>query len=79
MSFDTTPLPAGPTKHPFNEEEKEAFDQIIKAHNTFMRLPRSHGSEGQDWCDAIHKLQMLGVMRAMRRQYPDYFSGIKKD
>lgn len=62
----------------YTEQERIAFDTLMKAHDLFMDLPRQHPSESQIWSDAIHQQQMLFGLRILRRDYPNEFVTISE-
>jgi hypothetical protein len=66
------------SKQPFSDQEQLVMDNIIKAHEEFMKLPRVFGSELQEWTEGVHKLQDILGLRVLRRDYPGVFSSIKK-
>lgn len=63
-------------KTPFTEQEKEVMDLLIKAHNKFVALDRTHPSEMQNWVIAFHTLQGIMMNRIVRRDYPKHFNKI---
>jgi len=63
-------------KKPFTEKEEEVMDLLIKAHNKFMALDRTHPSEIQDWIVPFHSLQGILMNRVTRRDYPKHFNGL---
>lgn len=52
-------------------EEKEVLNKLIEAHNLFVALPES--KNGEEWCDAFHKLQDLVGLRLLRRIHPEIY------
>jgi len=65
-------------KKPFTKEEEEVVESIVKAHNLFIKLERTHSMEMQEWVSSIHNLQHLLSARVLRRDYPDVFKSIDK-
>lgn len=66
-------------KQPFTKEEQEVMDLLVEAHMKFIKLPRTHVSERDEWILSFHKIQNLLCMRTLRRDYPKYFSSISEN
>ena len=66
-------------KNPFTKGEKKIMNTLIKAHNEFSKLEKTHPNEMNDWLCAFHKLQDLLGSRVLRRDYPNIFYSIKKN
>jgi len=47
---------------------------LIKAHNEFLKLKRTHPSELQEWIAGIHQVQNTLIQRILRRDYPQYLT-----
>jgi len=60
-------------KEPFTKEEKEVMNLLVKAHNKFVKIERTHPSEINDWVNAFHTLQSILMNRVVRRDYPETF------
>lgn len=60
-------------KEPFTKQEKEISNLIVKAHNKFLKLEKTHPSDLNEWIIALHGLQSLLMARVLRRDYPDTF------
>jgi len=61
-------------EHPFTSDEKLIMDKLVEAHKIFINQDIQHLSDSKDWTDAIHTLQRILCMRALRREYPEYFA-----
>lgn len=55
------------------EKEEKVADDLIKAHNGFCKLPKSHPDERKEWIFGMHILQGLLMQRVTRRLYPKYW------
>ncbi|UAY56251.1 hypothetical protein [Arachidicoccus terrestris] len=65
-------------KEPFTVDERIVMDLIVKAHNSFLALPRSHPAELTEWINHLHGLQDVLGRRVLCRDYPNYFNGGKE-
>jgi len=61
-------------KKPFKKKEEKIMNLLIKAHNKFLELERTHPSELQEWISGIHQSQNTLIQRILRRDYPQYFT-----
>jgi hypothetical protein len=61
---------------PFTDKEAEIMDLLVKAHNNFIELERTHPVEITEWVSGLHKLQDLLGSRVLRRDYPETFTSI---
>lgn len=59
---------------PFTKEEESVWENLINAHNQFIKLPNGHPSDMHDWITAIHQLQSIMMCRITARDYPDVFT-----
>ena len=53
-----------------SDEEGAVMDALCEAASAFDQLPLQHPQEEVDFYAAIHRLQDLLAVRAMRRIYP---------
>ncbi len=51
-------------------EERYAFDLLRKGAEAFYELEPQHPDEMRNFTDALHRLQDLFALRAMRRAFP---------
>lgn len=51
-------------------DEGEVLDGLVAAVEAFVRLPREHPREAEEFVDAIHRCQGLLAVRIARRLYP---------
>lgn len=67
----TIPIVTNPVKlnatEPFTKEEAEIMDLLVRAHNKFTELNKTHEMETTEWVGALHKLQDLLGARVLRR------------
>ncbi|WP_107039954.1 hypothetical protein [Brumimicrobium mesophilum] len=61
------------SKEPYTDEEKQVMDALVKAHNLFINLERTHSSEIGEWVTSFHQLQHIVNARILRRDYPETF------
>ena len=61
---------------PFTKEEEEVMQLIVEAHNKFIKLKTTHPCELDEWVYGIHHLQNILGSRVLRRDYPNYFTGL---
>jgi len=61
-------------KKPFKKKEEKVMNLLIKAHNEFLKLKRTHLSELQEWIAGIHQVQNTLIQRILRRDYPQYLT-----
>jgi len=61
-------------KKPFKKKEEKVMNLLIKAHNEFLKLKRTHPSELQEWIAGIHQVQNTLIQRILRRDYPQYLT-----
>ncbi len=62
------------SKEPFTKEESEIMDLLVKAHNKFIKLNRTHPNEIQEWITPFHLCQGILINRVVRRDYPGHFN-----
>lgn len=60
----------------FTKEENEVMDLLVKAHNKFVKLKRTHPNEMQDWVIPFHSCQGILMNRIVRRDYPNIFRNL---
>ena len=58
-------------------EEKEILDLTVEAWNKFVGLEIQHPADLDDFYRAIHDIQRIVAMRALRREYPEVFPTYK--
>jgi len=52
------------------KEERALLLQLAEARNAFVRLPRCHPRELEEFTSAMHRLQDLVMMRSAVRSHP---------
>lgn len=60
--------------HGFTDEEKAIINDLVEIHNKYISLECIYPADPQDWVNAMHKLQDLIALRAVRRDYPEMFN-----
>jgi hypothetical protein len=55
------------------EKELEIISLLVNVWNKYLELPEQHCCDRQEFCDAIHRLQHLVMIRDARRNHPDIF------
>lgn len=60
-------------------QELEISEHLVEAWNMFTKLEQTHPSDIEDFQKAIHILQNVLGMRAMRRLYPDFWISHKEE
>lgn len=58
---------------PFTEKEQSIMKLLVSAHNEFMKLENTD-QEVREWFSAFHNVQDIIGRKALRRDYPNYFS-----
>lgn len=58
-------------KDGLTEVEGLIMDSLVDAWNEFIKLPKQHPDEINDFADGIHKCQYILGMRILRRDYPE--------
>jgi hypothetical protein len=53
-----------------DDAEGVVMDALVLAVNSYVKLPRQHPSDLDDFVNAIHRLQDLLAVRIARRTYP---------
>jgi hypothetical protein len=67
-------------KDGLNKVEGNVEDALIKAFNTFVKLPIQHPSDREEFTKGIHICQDILGRRVLRRAYPEsYFNYENKD
>ena len=61
------------------EQEKKVLEKLAEAWNEFLKLEKQHPDEISDFCDGIHKCQLVIGMRFARESNPEIFPKKSKD
>jgi hypothetical protein len=60
-------------------EERVVMDNLVRAWNAFVELPKQHPDDVDEFRHDFHRLQHLIMVRAIRRLYPDVYTNEVKD
>lgn len=55
------------------EKEFKLIEMLADVWNGYLELLEQHPCDRQEFCDAIHRLQHLIMIRETRRNHPDMF------
>ena len=55
------------------EQEKKVLEKLAEAWHEFLKLEKQHPDEISDFCDGIHKCQLVIGMRFARESNPEIF------
>lgn len=55
------------------EKELNLIEILANVWNEYLQLPEQHCNDRQEFCEAIHRLQHLLMIRDARRNHPDVF------
>lgn len=65
-------------KKPFTKEEVIVSGLLVKAHNAFVKLPKGHPSDINEWVISIHRMQNILMSRVVTRDYKEIFTQSEK-
>ena len=57
-------------------DERLIVDAVVSAWNHFLALDVT-ADDARDFRDAVHTIQRLMAVRAMRREYPEYWRSVE--
>jgi len=60
-------------KDGLTKQEGKVMDSLVNAWNAFIKLPKEHPSDTQDFCNGIHQCQHILMSRILRRDYPESY------
>ncbi|MCK9470282.1 MAG: hypothetical protein M0Q88_00825 [Bacilli bacterium] len=55
------------------DQEKALLSKIVDAWEWFVKLPRQHPNEHDEFATGIHILQYITGMRILRKEHPELF------
>lgn len=62
----------------FISEEKSIINHLVNAWNIYVKLPKQHPDDIDEFRRSIHSAQQLIAIRGVRRKFPSIFPIFKK-
>ena len=60
------------------EKELNLIEILANVWNEYLQLPEQHCNDRQEFCEAIHRLQHLLMIRDARRNHPDVWQQVRE-
>ena len=59
------------------KQEGKVMDSLVIAWNNYLKLPKEHPADTQEFCNGIHQCQHIIMCRILRRAYPKGYTKIR--